>query len=169
MPSGGSQGELIACSDVREAAMTQLLDLCESDLTVREVMRRHGASRETLRSLFDVLVATDTGGSAKGHYVAASVLCSGETLDFALRNLDVSSRRKVNATLVIRPRRYVMQRRHPIGSLPARRNAASLRATSEGKGRTSIRARTDLDRITAEHAPYNVERHLVLTERSQPR
>jgi hypothetical protein len=88
MPSGGSQGELIACSDVREAAMTQLLDLCESDLTVREVMRRHGASRATLRSLFDFLVETGAGSSAKGHYVAASVLCSSQTLDFALRNLD---------------------------------------------------------------------------------
>jgi hypothetical protein len=67
--------------------MTQLLDLCESDLTVREVMRRRGASRETLRSLFDFLVETGAGGSAKGHYVAASVLCSSQTLDFALRYL----------------------------------------------------------------------------------
>ena len=68
--------------------MTQLLDLCESDLRVCEVMRRHGASRETLRSLFDFLVETGTGGFAKGHYVAASVLCSSQTLDFALRNLE---------------------------------------------------------------------------------
>jgi len=59
-----------------------------SDPTVREVMRRHGASRETLRSLFDFLIETGTGGSAKSHYVAASVLCFGQTLDFALRNLD---------------------------------------------------------------------------------
>ena len=88
MPTGGSQRELIACSEVRDAAMTQLLDLCESDPAVREVMHRHGASRQTLSRLFDFLVETGSDGSAKGHYVAASVLCSGSTLDLALRTLD---------------------------------------------------------------------------------
>jgi hypothetical protein len=88
MPTGGSQRELIACSEVRDAAMTQLLDLCESIPAVREVMHRHGANRQTLRRLFDFLVESGSDGSAKGHYAAASVLCTAQTLDFAFRTLD---------------------------------------------------------------------------------
>ena len=48
MPPSDQCHELLTWRSARDAARAKLLDLCESDLTVQDVMRRYRISHETL-------------------------------------------------------------------------------------------------------------------------
>jgi hypothetical protein len=62
-----------------------LLDLCEKDQAISEVMQRYSATRETLKELFHKLIVTGGAQWAGNHYVAASSLVYPHTLEFLLR------------------------------------------------------------------------------------
>lgn len=72
-------------SDESDRALEELMDLCESDPNVRAVMERHGASRDILSQIYNLLCAAGAGQWIKGHYVAASALCYAGPLDYLLR------------------------------------------------------------------------------------
>jgi len=72
-------------ADDRDHVEDELFKLCEDDPAVSEVMKRHGATRVTLRELFSRLRAVGAGQWAGGHYVAASALAYPDTLEFLLR------------------------------------------------------------------------------------
>jgi hypothetical protein len=71
-------------SNKKDKALAELLDLCESDPNVRYVMDRHNASRDVLEEIYHILCAVGAGQWVSGHYVAASALCYGATLDYLL-------------------------------------------------------------------------------------
>lgn len=69
-------------------ALDDLLDLCESDSDLHKAMQAHGATRETLRALYKMLIANGAGQWVGGHFVAVSALCYGFPLLFLLQNLN---------------------------------------------------------------------------------
>lgn len=68
----------------RTDALEDLLDLCESDNAVREIMKAYGTSRETLRDLYWQLMLGGAGQWQRGHFVAASALVFDQTLSYCL-------------------------------------------------------------------------------------
>jgi hypothetical protein len=62
------------------AAEIQLLDLVESDRTLHGIMQKHGATRADF-------LRCGAGQWSRGHWVAASALCYGSTLEFVLTKL----------------------------------------------------------------------------------
>ena len=76
----------------QKRAEEDLYDLVEGDEGLRKVLRAHGASRETLRVAYDLLLMAGCGQWARGHWVAASSLAFPVTLDFVLRTVDVKNR-----------------------------------------------------------------------------
>lgn len=68
----------------RDRALKQLLDLCESDSTLSQIMRSRGAGRERLQEVYWVLLSIRAGQWVGGHYVPVSALASPFTLDFLL-------------------------------------------------------------------------------------
>jgi hypothetical protein len=72
----------------RDRALEDLLDLCESDALLRQTMEAHGANRETLRELYQMLIANGAGQWVGGHFVAVSALGYGFPLLFLLQNHD---------------------------------------------------------------------------------
>ncbi len=71
-------------------AVEKLFDLCESDPDVRVVMERYGATRESLSDLFQELSASGAGQWVRGHFVAAEAIARPDTLEFLLRERDLS-------------------------------------------------------------------------------
>lgn len=69
----------------KDAALEELLDLAESDPAVRLVMEQHAATRDTLKEVYRLLCVAGADQWVKGHYVAASTLVFGPTLDYVLR------------------------------------------------------------------------------------
>ena len=78
---------LLDRSGRKDAVLEQLFDLAESDPGVRLVMQQHAASRDTLKQVYVRLCAAGAGQWVKGHWVPASTLVFGQTLDYALRRL----------------------------------------------------------------------------------
>src|SRR6266511_881522 len=78
---------MFAAGDAKDAALDDLLHLCESDRPVRHVIQQRGATREDLKELYHLLEAAGAGQWVGAHYVSASELAFGQTLDFALRKL----------------------------------------------------------------------------------
>ncbi len=71
----------------KDQALSGLLDLCQSDPNVSQVMQKHGVQRADLEHLYQQLIAGGAGQWVAGHFVAASSLVFGQTLDYALGNL----------------------------------------------------------------------------------
>jgi hypothetical protein len=71
----------------RESAEVQLFDLIESDPTLHAVMQTYGATRADLRNIYSMLIRCGAGQWSRGHWVAASALCYGFTLEFVLTKL----------------------------------------------------------------------------------
>ena len=69
----------------KDAALEQLLDICENDKTLKDVMILNNASRSDLKELYQKLYLNGSGLWAKGHFICASALVFGTTLDFCLR------------------------------------------------------------------------------------
>jgi hypothetical protein len=80
-------GDLFIGGAKIEAAENELYDLVESDHTLAFIMQKHGAARPDLSSIYHTLVRSGAGGWTRGHWVAASAICYGFTLDFALSTL----------------------------------------------------------------------------------
>jgi len=78
--------EILAGRDRHQKASEALLDYCEADPTVRQVMREFQASRESLTAVYWRLVADGAGQWRGGHYVAASALAYPHTLRYLLEH-----------------------------------------------------------------------------------
>ena len=75
-------------SEKQEKAMEELLNLCESDIYTRKLMKRYNADRETLKRAYEKLIMVGGGQWKRGHYVPASSLVYNQTLDYLLKNID---------------------------------------------------------------------------------
>lgn len=71
----------------KKSAEDELSDLIEGDPILNSIMQKHGASRADLRRLYSTLLACGAGQWSRGHWVAASTLCYGCTLEFVLTKL----------------------------------------------------------------------------------
>jgi hypothetical protein len=80
------EGMLSGTPSKKERALEQLLDLCEHDAVLRQIMQQHGADRETLRSLYWEMTANGAAQWEGGHFVPASALGYGFPLVFLLEN-----------------------------------------------------------------------------------
>jgi hypothetical protein len=78
---------LIKGASDRNAAEIQLLDLVEGDRTLHGIMQKHGATRADLETIYAMLLQCGAGQWSRGHWVAASALCYGSTLEFVLMKL----------------------------------------------------------------------------------
>ena len=68
----------------QQEAEGELIELVSNDPNLSKVMARHGASDEDLRQSYRKLCSFGAGQWTRGHYVAASALAFGPTLDFLL-------------------------------------------------------------------------------------
>jgi hypothetical protein len=87
----------------REKAKQELFSLIENDPLLADLMERHGGTRETLEQAYRTLCLTG-GVWARGHWVPASSLAYGGTLQFVLtsirRTADRSEWLSISARLV---------------------------------------------------------------------
>ena len=73
-------------SNTKPGAEEELFNLCKSNPGLSTVMKKHNANRETLRYVYSKLLEAGAGQWVNGHYVAASALAFGMTLDYILKN-----------------------------------------------------------------------------------
>jgi hypothetical protein len=71
-------------SDAKGNALQDLLDLILGDPTLFSLLQRYDASREDLQEFYHALLVAGAGQWVCGHWVAASALCYGFTLEFVL-------------------------------------------------------------------------------------
>lgn len=84
-----SQG---TCDHTRtDRAKEDLFDLCESEPDLRTVLQKHGANRDTLDEIYTNLIKIGAGQYVRGHFVAASSLAFGFTLDYVIAHKDDDS------------------------------------------------------------------------------
>jgi ribosomal protein S14 len=76
--------ELFSGRGRREKAEEALLDYCEADGRIRDVMAQFNVSRDTLRGVYSRLLVAGAGQWAGGHYVAASAIAYPHTLRYVL-------------------------------------------------------------------------------------
>lgn len=73
------------CDHTRiDKAEAELFDLCKTDPELRAVLQKHGANSDTLDHVYTKLIKIGAGQYARGHFVAASSLAFGFTLDYVL-------------------------------------------------------------------------------------
>jgi hypothetical protein len=71
-----------------KSAEEELYDLIEGDPTLRVIMEKHHTTRADLKAVYGTLLACGAGQWARGHWVAASALCYGFTLEFVLNEIE---------------------------------------------------------------------------------
>ena len=76
----------------REKALEELLKLCESDPYLTKVMEKYKADKEILKKAYEKLIMAGAGQWKRGHFVPASSIVYGQTLDYLLRNIDKEDR-----------------------------------------------------------------------------
>jgi hypothetical protein len=67
-----------------EQAIEDLLDLCERDKVLAQVLRDYGVDRGSLWDLYTQLAANGAGQWVRRRFVAASALASEQTLTYCL-------------------------------------------------------------------------------------
>lgn len=78
--------EGLAGRDRHQRALGDLLDYCEADAAVRQVVGEFHTSRESLSALYSRLVTGGAGQWRGGHYVAASAIAYPHTLRYLLEH-----------------------------------------------------------------------------------
>ncbi len=69
-------------------ALEELLNICESDPELRQILLKYDTNREELRATYSELLASGAGQwSTDGHYVAASAFVFVPTLDYLLGSM----------------------------------------------------------------------------------
>jgi len=71
-------------SVLEELLLEELFDLILGQPMLLALLQKHGATREDLRELYWALLGAGAGQWVRGHWVAASALCYGFTLEFVL-------------------------------------------------------------------------------------
>ena len=72
----------------RDKALEELLDLCESDPVLVSARAGHSATRQDLREIYGILLATGAGQWEGGVFIPVATLGSPFALDFVLTNRD---------------------------------------------------------------------------------
>ena len=67
-----------------DKALEELFDLIESNKDLKRIMDHHGADREKLKDLYKTLKREGICLWRRGHFVVASTLAFGQTLDYCL-------------------------------------------------------------------------------------
>lgn len=80
--------ELFEAANRKQLAEEQLYDLVEQDQYLRAIMTTHGATRDTLKTIYNILLKSGAGQWVRGHWVAASALAFGASLEFLLTATD---------------------------------------------------------------------------------
>lgn len=80
--------EMLTGNDRRERAEQALLDYCEGESAIREIMAEHQLTRDDLKELYSQLVAVGAGQWACGHWVAASSIAYADALQYLLNRKD---------------------------------------------------------------------------------
>ena len=71
-------------SGAADSAKEELYDLILGDPALYALLQKHGATRNDLTNIYHGLLAAGAGQWVRGHWVAASALCYGFTLEFVL-------------------------------------------------------------------------------------
>ena len=71
----------------KELAQEELYDLVEADPDLRQIMTVYGATRETLKLIYDQLCVHGAGQWVKGAYVPAAAVATNPSLLHILRTL----------------------------------------------------------------------------------
>ncbi len=72
----------------KDTALEELLNICESDPELRQILLKHDAKRKELRAIYSELLASGAGQwTSDGHYVAASAFVFIPTLDYLLGSI----------------------------------------------------------------------------------
>gem|GEM_PF-1204343 len=79
-----SANDFLRDGDRRSKALDALLDYCERQAAIQEIMQEFQLSRDDLRELYEQLVSAGAGQWACGHWVAASAVAYPEALRYAL-------------------------------------------------------------------------------------
>ena len=83
--SSDNLSDMILGDNPKDKALEELLDLCEQDKTLRGSMDANDATREDLKKIYSEIELNGAGQWARGHYIAASAIAFGTTLDFCLQ------------------------------------------------------------------------------------
>ena len=67
-----------------DRALEELFDFIESNKDLKRIMDHHGADREKLRDFYKILKREGICLWRRGHFVVASTLAFGQTLDYCL-------------------------------------------------------------------------------------
>ena len=71
----------------KESALKALMDLCQDDRVVLAVLGAHGKTVADLHSLYQKLAVNNGAKWAGNHFVVASTVAFGRTLDYTLTSL----------------------------------------------------------------------------------
>ncbi len=74
-------------SSVSKSAEEELYAVIEGDPALHSIMDRYAASRVDLRNLYNLLIRSGAGQWAGGHWVPASAIFYGFTLEFVMTTL----------------------------------------------------------------------------------
>jgi hypothetical protein len=76
--------EIMSGSDRKDVALDKLLDLVENRSATNEVLKRHNASRETIRQAYQILSTAGAAQWVGPHFASASALYYPESLEAVL-------------------------------------------------------------------------------------
>jgi len=71
--------------------LESLLDLCERDKYLIQIIKQYGIDRTGLKKIYKELLENGAGQWIKGHWVAASSLVFGGPLEYLLKNYNKKS------------------------------------------------------------------------------
>jgi len=80
--------EMLSGSGRRDQAEQALLDYCEGQPAIQELMTQHEVTRNDLKELYGRLLAVGAGQWACGHWVAASAIAYPDALRYLLNHQD---------------------------------------------------------------------------------
>ena len=73
--------------DPSDAALDELLDLCETNPDLQKVLRTYDWDRENLKAAYMALMANGAGQWVQGHFVLASTFVFVPTLTFLIGSI----------------------------------------------------------------------------------
>jgi hypothetical protein len=92
--------ELQSGRSEHDEALEELWNLCNADPATRFVLEKHELDQKSFVDLYWGLLAGGAGQWARRHYVAASAMAFGFTLDYAIRNRDAIPRTELAIRLI---------------------------------------------------------------------
>ena len=82
-PSNFQSGDFSSSSN-KDKALEELLDICENDKQLSQIISKYNSNREELKTIYGKLKISGAGQYALGHFCCASALGFASTLEFIL-------------------------------------------------------------------------------------